>query len=51
MRDFEDIDGDCNESQPRWDESDDWEPDDFRLDDVGEEGSESDSEGLDDLPF
>jgi hypothetical protein len=31
MRDFEDVDGDCNESQRRWDDdgTDAWELDDI----------------------
>jgi hypothetical protein len=34
MRDFEDVDGDCNESQPRWDdEYDDWDLDNFESED------------------
>ncbi len=39
MRDFEDVDGDCNESQPRWNEPDDWDLDDFDSDDFDEEGN------------
>ena len=53
MRDFEDIDGDCNESQQRWDdESDNWDWDDFDEED-GDSGKEGnlDFEVPDDLPF
>lgn len=47
MRDFEDVDGDCNESQQRWDDDDidAWE------DDIGIEDGESDVEEAENLPF
>ena len=46
MRDFEDVDGDCNESQQRWDDDiDAWE------DDIDIEDGESDVEEAEDLPF
>ncbi len=48
MRDFEDVDGDCNESQLRWDdEYDDW---DFDID-IDVDDCESDFEEAEDLPF
>jgi len=45
MRDFEDVDGDCNESQPPWDDgADAWDLEDIDIEDrdVGES---------EDLPF
>jgi hypothetical protein len=36
MRDFEDVDGDCNESQPRWDDDTDaWNLDDITIEALG----------------
>jgi hypothetical protein len=47
MRDFEDVDGDCNESQPRWDD----EIDAWTLYDVAIEALGSDFEEPEDFPF
>jgi hypothetical protein len=51
MRDFEDIDGDCNESQPGWDKSDDWELDDFDMDDFDEKENGKEVVEPDEFPF
>jgi hypothetical protein len=53
MRDFEDVDGDCNESQQRYDDEDEFET--WDLDDIDDEDCEPDSaepeDDLPDLPF
>ena len=49
MRDFEDVDGDCNESQPHYDDDDDYEL--WDLDDTDMEDSSPDSVEPEDFPF